>query len=124
MIGPRDAGKTTFCQGILGKSRQDIAGVRQEDLPRHTINTISVYGQEKYLVLEVGNFGFRQHNRREIMIIYPQDIDVHNVTDALMPAEVHCDVCCLVYDVANPRSFEFVARIYLVSSPKFIYPSE
>ena len=95
VIGPKDAGKTTFCQGILGRSRQDIAGVRPEDFPRHTINTISVYGQEKYLVLE--------------------DIDVRHVTDALMPAEVACDVCCLVYDVTNPRSFEFVARIYLVS---------
>ena len=31
-----------------------------------------------------------------------------------MPTEVQCDVCCLVYDVTNPRSFEFVARIYLV----------
>ena len=74
---------------------QDIAGIRPEDFPRHTLNTISVYGQEKYLVLE--------------------DIDVRNVTDALMPSEVQCDVCCLVYDVSNPRSFEFVARIYLVS---------
>ena len=53
-----------------------------------------VYGQEKYLVLE--------------------DIDVRNVTDALMPSEVQCDVSCLVYDVSDPRSFEFVARIYLV----------
>lgn len=43
-----------------------------------------------------------------------QDIDVRNVNDALMPSEVLCDVCCLVYDVSNPRSFEFVARIYLV----------
>eukprot|EP00095_Tigriopus_kingsejongensis_P010112 maker-scaffold152_size304267-snap-gene-2.26 protein:Tk10112 transcript:maker-scaffold152_size304267-snap-gene-2.26-mRNA-1 annotation:"mitochondrial rho gtpase isoform x3" len=93
VIGPKDAGKTTFCQGILGKSRQDISGVRPEDLPRHTINTVQVYGQEKYLVLE--------------------DIDVRNVTDALMPSEVSCDVCCLVYDVTNPRSFEFVARIFL-----------
>jgi Ras family protein T1 len=53
VIGPRDAGKTTFCQGILGKSRKDLTNVRPEDFPRHTINTIQVYGQEKYLVLEV-----------------------------------------------------------------------
>ncbi|TRY68974.1 hypothetical protein TCAL_08636 [Tigriopus californicus] len=93
VIGPKDAGKTTFCQGILGNSRADIAGLRPEDLPRHTISIVQVYGQEKYLVLE--------------------DIDVRNVTDSLMPSEVHCDVCCLVYDVTNPRSFEFVARIFL-----------
>ncbi len=95
VIGPRDAGKSTFCQGLLGKSLevtkvqletkcvhllfrypcwemteeecyvkicwllkeisnvQDIEGVRGEDLPRHTINTLQVYGQEKYLVLQV-----------------------------------------------------------------------
>ena len=96
VIGPRDAGKTTFCQAILGRSKRDVAGVRPEDLPRHTIGTVQVYGQEKYLVLE--------------------DIDLRNVTDALMPSEVQCDVCCLVYDVTNPRSFEFVARIYLVGT--------
>ena len=48
-----------------------------------------------------------------------QDIDLRNVTDALMPTEVQCDVCCLVYDVTNPRSFEFVARIYLVIVRKY-----
>ena len=32
---------------------QDLEGVRSEDLPRHTINTLQVYGQEKYLVLQV-----------------------------------------------------------------------
>ena len=37
-----------------------------------------------------------------------------NVSDGLMPSEVSCDVCCLVYDASNPRSFEFVARIFLV----------
>jgi len=94
VIGPRDAGKTTFCQGILGRSRQDVAHIRSSDFPKNTINTVSVYGQEKYLTLE--------------------DIDLRNVHDALMPSEVLCDVACLVYDVANPRSFEFVARIFLV----------
>ena len=96
VIGPKDAGKTTFCQGLIGRSRGDIASLRAEDIPRHTINTVAVYGQEKYLVLE--------------------DIDVRNVTDALMPSEVHCDVCCLVYDVTNPHSFEFTARIFLVGT--------
>jgi Ras family protein T1 len=95
VIGPRDAGKSTFCQGLLGRSLQDIEGVRPEDLPRHTINTIQVYGQEKYLVL--------------------QDIDVKSLTDVLSPTELTCDVACLVYDISNPRSFEFVARIFLVS---------
>ena len=46
-LGPRDAGKTTFCQGLLGRSLQDIESIKQEDLPRHIINSVQVYGQEK-----------------------------------------------------------------------------
>ena len=53
VIGPRDAGKTTFCQGILGRCGKELVDVRPEDFPRHTINTVQVYGQEKYLILEV-----------------------------------------------------------------------
>ena len=94
VIGPRDAGKTTFAQGLLDRSLQDIEGIKNEELPCHVINTVQVYGQEKYLVL--------------------QDIDVKSLTDMLSPIDLHCDVCCLVYDISNPRSFEFVARIFLV----------
>jgi len=93
VIGPRDAGKTTFCQGLLERSLQDIEGIKEEYLPRHVINTVQVYGQEKYLIL--------------------QDIDVKSLTDMLSPIDLHCDVCCLVYDISNPRSFEFAARIFL-----------
>lgn len=74
---------------------QETQEIPNDRLSRHTISTLQVYGQEKYLVLH--------------------DIDVHNITDALMPSEVQCDVACLVYDVSNPKSFEYVARIYLVS---------
>ena len=95
VIGPRDAGKSTFCQGFLGRSLQDIEGINKEDLPLHVVNTVQIYGQEKYLVL--------------------QDIDVKSLTDMLSPIELHCDVICLVYDISNPKSFEFVARIFLVS---------
>ncbi|XP_068248108.1 mitochondrial Rho GTPase isoform X1 [Palaemon carinicauda] len=93
VIGPRDGGKTTFCQGLLGRSLEEVQEIPEDRLPRHMISTLQVYGQEKYLVLH--------------------DIDVHNITDALMPNEVQCDVACLVYDVSNPKSFEYVARIYL-----------
>lgn len=99
VIGPRDAGKTTFCQGLLGRNREDLMGVLEEDLPRHTIHSVPVYGQDKYLVLE--------------------DVDVKSVSDLMLsspeapPSHSHCDVVCLIYDASNPRSFEFVAKIYL-----------
>ncbi len=65
-------------------------------------------------MLEVSNHRHSSRFDEKQLRAVSQDIDVQHVTDALMPSEVHCDVCCLVYDVTNPRSFEFVARIYLV----------
>lgn len=69
--------------------------VPENSLPNHTINSLQVYGQEKYLVLH--------------------DVDLTGVADALMPSQVMCDVVCLLYDGSDPKSFEYVARVYLVS---------
>jgi len=67
-----------------------------QELPKYVTNVIQVYGQEKYLVM--------------------QDIDLNRVVDFLPSAEILCDVACLVFDVSDPKSFEFVARTYLVST--------
>lgn len=56
---------------------------------------VQVYGQEKIMVLK--------------------EIPIQNVSDPLLPHQVQCDVACLVYDVGNEKSFEYVARIYIVS---------
>lgn len=45
-----------------------------------------------------------------------KDINVLNVQDALTPAEIQCDAAALVYDASNPKSFEYIARIYIVST--------
>lgn len=63
--------------------------------PNCTVNVVQVYGQEKIMMLK--------------------DINVRAVSDPLLPHEVQCDVACLVYDVSNPKSFEYIARIYIVS---------
>lgn len=60
-----------------------------------TVNTVHVYGQEKTIIL--------------------RDINILNVQDALTPAQIQCDVAALVYDANNPKSFEYIARIYIVS---------
>ena len=65
-----------------------------------TVNTIHVYGQEKTIIL--------------------RDIHILNVQDALTPAQIQCDVAALVYDASNPKSFEYIARIYIVSNPFII----
>jgi Ras family protein T1 len=51
VIGPRDSGKTTFCQTFLGRERPDVSEILASDLPRATINSVTVYGQIKHLVL-------------------------------------------------------------------------
>ena len=43
-----------------------------------------------------------------------QEID-YGLSDVLSPAELNCDVACLLYDVTNAKSFEYCARIYTVS---------
>lgn len=58
-----------------------------------------VYGQEKTIIL--------------------RDINILNVQDALTPAQIQCDVAALVYDASNPKSFEYIARIYIVSFIQF-----
>lgn len=58
------------------------------------VNTVHVYGQEKTIIL--------------------RDINILNVQDALTPTQIQCDAAALVYDASNPKSFEYIARIYIV----------
>lgn len=93
VIGPKGSGKTALCRSFV---IEDSKRIRDRDLKanvQYCINSVQVYGQEKHLVL--------------------RDIDVRQVLDPLQPSEVHCDVACLTYDVSNPMSFEYIARIYI-----------
>lgn len=49
-----------------------------------------------------------------VLLLQLHEVDVA-VSDMLNPTEMNCDVACLVYDVTNPRTFEFCARMYLVN---------
>lgn len=93
VIGPQGSGKSMLCRCFIGDNLEDIRLYELKGSPQCTVNAVQVYGQEKYLVL--------------------RDIDVRHVSEPLQPSEVQCDVACLVYDVSNPKSFEYVARIYL-----------
>ncbi|CAG9821932.1 unnamed protein product [Phaedon cochleariae] len=94
VIGPSGSGKSTFCRSFI-KSNHDQKTIRDDKsgTPNCTVNVVQVYGQEKIMVL--------------------RDINLRNVSDPLLPHEVQCDVACLVYDVNNEKSFEYVARIYI-----------
>ncbi|XP_076366023.1 mitochondrial Rho GTPase isoform X2 [Tachypleus tridentatus] len=93
VIGPQGAGKTTFMQGFLGKTLEQQENLNKAHLSRYTINSVQVYGQEKYLLLH--------------------EIDIFGINDTLTPPELQCDVVCLMYDASHSRSFEYIARIYL-----------
>ncbi|KDR15477.1 mitochondrial Rho GTPase isoform X2 [Zootermopsis nevadensis] len=93
VIGPPGSGKSMFCRSFIGDNVESIQLSELEGSPQCTVNAVQVYGQEKFLIL--------------------RDIEVHDVLEPLKPSEVQCDVACLLYDVSNPKSFEYSARIYL-----------
>ena len=73
MVGPKDAGKTTFCQRFLGRGHEATADIPTEELPRSTVNSVTVYGQPKYLVL--------------------LDTDINTAADCLTPLQVRLQSC-------------------------------
>uniref|UniRef100_A0A8C5K8X3 Mitochondrial Rho GTPase n=1 Tax=Jaculus jaculus TaxID=51337 RepID=A0A8C5K8X3_JACJA len=89
VIGMKGCGKSGVLQALLGRNLMRQKKIRDDHKSYYAINTVYVYGQEKYLLL-------------------------HDVTESefLTEAEIICDVVCLVYDVTNPKSFEYCARIF------------
>ncbi|XP_023575623.1 mitochondrial Rho GTPase 1 [Octodon degus] len=78
-----------FTDVTLHKSGKRQKKIHDDHKSYYAINTVYVYGQEKYLLL-------------------------HDISESefLTEAEIICDVVCLVYDVTNPKSFEYCARIF------------
>jgi len=93
VIGAIGAGKTSLCQGLIGKGPVSYTA-EGKLLPTSsvTIDMQPVYGQEKYLIM--------------------RDIDVTSQM-LLEPHHVNCDVVALVYDSSDPESFQHIARVYL-----------
>ncbi|XP_013394373.1 mitochondrial Rho GTPase 1-A isoform X3 [Lingula anatina] len=91
VLGPKGVGKTVFLQGLIGRNLQYIATLNKDHLSRFTINTVQVYGQEKYLLLHEVDTGLLQSQP---------------------PLDMDCDVACILFDVTNPSSFEFCANLY------------
>lgn len=91
VIGPQGVGKTHLLQGLLGRNLQQVRSLGCDQLSAFAINTVTVYGTDKYLLM------------REI------DADI---TTLLLPGDLTCDVACLVYDVTDVNSFQFCAATY------------
>uniref|UniRef100_A0A3Q2Q8E0 Ras homolog family member T1a n=1 Tax=Fundulus heteroclitus TaxID=8078 RepID=A0A3Q2Q8E0_FUNHE len=94
VLGARGSGKSGFLQAFLGRNLQRQRRIREDHKSYYAISTTYVYGQEKYLLLHEAMPDF----------------------DFLSEADLACDVVCLVYDVNNPRSFEYCAKVYKVVS--------
>ena len=110
VVGPRDAGKTTFCQvkhsdsellpridfvqRFLGRGHEATAEIPASELPRATVNSVTVYGQPKYLVL--------------------LDTDITTAADGLTPLQVgfHLDT--------KPK--QIVLLVQLPSSTGIVLP--
>lgn len=91
VLGARGVGKSAFLQAFLGHS---LGEARDRDapekLPTHTINTVRVSGQEKYLIL--------------------CEVNADILLDTSL--DTTCDVACLMFDSSDPETFVQCATIY------------
>ncbi|XP_038632278.1 mitochondrial Rho GTPase 1-A isoform X2 [Scyliorhinus canicula] len=90
VIGMRNCGKTGILQGFLGRNLMKQRQIKEEHKSLYAINTTYVYGQEKYLLL----------------------YEVLSDSEFITASDTTCDVVCLVYDVSNPKSFDYCTRIF------------
>uniref|UniRef100_A0A8C1UVA8 Mitochondrial Rho GTPase n=1 Tax=Cyprinus carpio TaxID=7962 RepID=A0A8C1UVA8_CYPCA len=91
VLGARGSGKSGFLQAFLGRNLAvSTDRIREDHKSYYAISTTYVYGQEKYLLLH------------EVLPDF----------EFLSEADLACDVVCLVYDISNPRSFEYCAKVY------------
>ncbi|XP_063975436.1 mitochondrial Rho GTPase isoform X2 [Diachasmimorpha longicaudata] len=93
VIGRKSSGKTTLCRTFIDPKLEKLADNNVPTSAQIAANTVHVYGQEKTIIL--------------------RDINILNVQDALTPAQIQCDAAALVYDTSDPKSFEYIARIYI-----------
>uniref|UniRef100_A0AAX7V7L1 Mitochondrial Rho GTPase n=1 Tax=Astatotilapia calliptera TaxID=8154 RepID=A0AAX7V7L1_ASTCA len=92
VFGDIGSGKSGFLQAFLGRNLMVSRTKHQlkEHRSYYAINTTYVYGQEKYLLLHE---------------VFPD-------FDYLSDSDLACDIVCLVYDVSNPYSFEYCAKVF------------
>ncbi|XP_062389104.1 mitochondrial Rho GTPase 1-A isoform X2 [Sardina pilchardus] len=90
VLGAHNSGKSGFLQAFLERNLVRQRKMKDDHKSYYAMNTTYVYGQEKYLLLH----------------------EVSPDLDFLSDTDLACDVVCLIYDVSNPRSFEYCAKAY------------
>uniref|UniRef100_A0A8C8W2Z9 Mitochondrial Rho GTPase n=1 Tax=Peromyscus maniculatus bairdii TaxID=230844 RepID=A0A8C8W2Z9_PERMB len=89
VLGARGVGKSAFLQAFLGHSLREDRELPEKP-PMHTINTVRVSGQEKYLIL--------------------CEVSADSLLDTSL--DTTCDVACLMFDSSDPKTFVHCATIY------------
>uniref|UniRef100_A0A8C4QJ09 Mitochondrial Rho GTPase 2 n=1 Tax=Eptatretus burgeri TaxID=7764 RepID=A0A8C4QJ09_EPTBU len=89
LFGFKGVGKSAFLQAFLGKNLIKYLQMKEEMGSHYAINTVPVYGQDKYLLLH----------------------EIGTESEFLSSRDLHCDVACFLYDTSNPISFEHCANI-------------
>ena len=51
LIGPKDAGKSSFMKKFIGKTSQSSGPKSESIYNSYVINSIMIYGQKKYLIV-------------------------------------------------------------------------
>lgn len=54
-------------------------------------------------------------NLFENYVFQLHEVDIFGMNDTLTPPELYCDAVCLMYDTSHSLSFEYIARLFLVS---------
>lgn len=88
IVGDTKAGKTQFCQSLIGKTCSSVTQIEPGMIPDYTVHPITVYRQKKFLVLQ------------EVR------------TDGLDPRQLKSDATCFVFDSQRPESLEYVIEFY------------
>lgn len=132
VIGPKSSGKTALCRALIDEDMKRLLDRDFRSGSHYCINSVQIYGKEKTeyrLLTSYANLKEKctesvcihilNENYLELLVLGQEkhlvmrDIEVRQVLDPLQPQDVHCDVACLVYDTNNPKSFEYIARIYI-----------
>ncbi|XP_060774044.1 mitochondrial Rho GTPase 1b [Neoarius graeffei] len=90
VFGSSGSGKSSFLQAFLGCNLNCQKMIRDEHKSHYAMNTVHVYGQEKYLLLH----------------------EICSDLDFLSESDLSCDVVCLIYDVSDPESFDYCVRVF------------
>lgn len=95
VVGSKSSGKSSFLQGLLGRTLRHQQRLNKAFLPKHSVNVLPIYGLERYLVLE------------------EMDCDGSKVgEEEEIEDDGSCDVFALVYDVGDPTSFSYIRDFY------------